>query len=100
MFSMPMDSDKLADLVVVDPGAQGAEEVDGLAGEGVDDVLHVMRADAVVLEDAHAHADAVLERRRPVELLHATVTDERGVQGGEVVTEGMGLGLRFGVGEG
>jgi hypothetical protein len=73
-------------LVVVHAGAQGAEEVDGLAREGVHQLLHVAAGDAVVVEDAHAHADAVLAGGVPVVLLHTPVTDEGGVQGGEVVT--------------
>ena len=42
--------------------------------------------DAVSHEDAHADADAVLAGGAPVELLHASVADERSVQGAEVVT--------------
>ena len=53
--------------------AQGTEEVDGLAGEGVNNGLDLAAANAVVLEDAHAHADAVLAGGRPVELLHAPI---------------------------
>ena len=76
---------KMACLVVVHARAQRAEEVDRLAGEGVDDGLHVQAADAVVLEDAHADADPVLPGGGPVELLHAAVADEGRVQRGEVV---------------
>jgi len=39
-----------------------------------------------VLEDAHAHADAVLAGRVPIVLLHASVTDQRRVQRREIVT--------------
>mmetsp|Transcript_8889 Transcript_8889/g.24868 ORF Transcript_8889/g.24868 Transcript_8889/m.24868 type:complete len:463 (-) Transcript_8889:14-1402(-) len=80
--------DPLADLVVVDAGAEGAEEIDGLAVEGADEHLDVLLLDAVSLEDAAGDADAVLEGGGPVVLLHASVTDERGVEGGEIVTGG------------
>ena len=40
----------------------------------------------VLLEDAHADTDAVLACGVPVVLLHTTITDQRGVQGGEIVT--------------
>ena len=72
-------------LVVVYPGAEGAEEVDGLAREGVDELDDVLVGDAVGAEDALAHADAVVAGGRPVELVHAPVADERRVQRGEVV---------------
>ncbi len=65
---------------------EGAEEVDGLAGEGVDNGFDLTAGDAVVLEDAHAHADAVLAGWVPVVLLHASVTDQRRVQRREIVT--------------
>ena len=74
-----------AHLVVVHPGTQGAEEVDGLAREGVDELDDVLLVDAVGAEDALADADAVLAGGRPVELLHTSITDERRVQRGEVV---------------
>jgi hypothetical protein len=77
--------DPPAHLVVVHPGAQRAEEVDGLAREGVDELGHVLLGDAVRAEDALAHADPVLAGGSPVELLHAAVADERRVQRGEVV---------------
>jgi hypothetical protein len=38
------------------------------------------------LEDAHAHADAVLAGGVPVVLLHTAITNEGCVQGGEIVT--------------
>ena len=66
--------------------AEGAEEVDGLAGEGVDNGLDLAAGDAVMLEDAHAHTDAVLAGGRPVELLHTSITDQGRVQGGEIVS--------------
>jgi hypothetical protein len=75
----------LAHLVVVDTGTQGTEEVDGLAGEGVDDLDDVIVGDVVGAEDALADTDPVLAGGSPVELLHTTVTDERRVEGGEVV---------------
>ena len=50
--------DPLADLVVVDAGAEGAEEIDGLAVEGADEHLDVLLLDAVSLEDAAGAADA------------------------------------------
>lgn len=65
---------------------EGAEEVDGLSGEGVHEVLHVSAVDAVVLEDAHAHSHAVVAAGRPVELLHASITDQRRVQSREIVS--------------
>ena len=65
---------------------EGTKEVDGLAGEGVDNGLDLAARHAIMLEDAHADADAVLARGRPVELLHAPVTDQGCVQGGEVIT--------------
>ena len=37
------------------------------------------------LEDASAHADAVLTSRGPIELLHAAITDEGCIQGAEVI---------------
>ncbi len=49
-------------------------------------MLDVGAVDAVVLEDAHAHAHAVVAAGRPVELLHAPVADQRRVQCAEVVT--------------
>ena len=67
-------------LVVVDTGPHGTEEVDGLAGEGVHDVLHLEAGDAVMLEDAHADANTVLTGGVPVELLHTAITDQRRVQ--------------------
>jgi len=57
-----------------------------LVGEGVDEHLDLALVDVVVLEDADAHADAVLAGRVPVVLLHAPVADERRVQRAEVVT--------------
>mmetsp|Transcript_11353 Transcript_11353/g.34115 ORF Transcript_11353/g.34115 Transcript_11353/m.34115 type:complete len:373 (-) Transcript_11353:479-1597(-) len=77
---------EVAHLVIVHTRAHGTEEVDGLAGEGVHDVLDLTPIHTVVLEDTHAHTNAVLAGGVPVELLHATVTDERRVQGTEVVT--------------
>ena len=41
--------------------------------------------DVVLAEDPLAHADAVVPRGRPVELLHAAVADERRVERGKVV---------------
>merc|ERR1712127_1088604 len=67
---------------------EGAEEIDGLAVEGADEHLDVLLLDAVSLEDAAGDADAVLEGGGPVVLIHASVTDERGVEGGEIVTGG------------
>ena len=44
-----------------------------------------LSVDAIVLEDAHAHADAVLAGRVPVVLLHPPVTDQWRVQRREIV---------------
>ena len=41
---------------------------------------------AIVLEDAHADTNTVLAAGGPVELLHATITNEGRVQGAEVIT--------------
>ncbi|OIF80114.1 hypothetical protein A7M47_17960 [Acinetobacter baumannii] len=77
--------DPLADLVVVHPGTQGTEEVDGLPREGVDELGNGLVGDAVGAEDTLADTDPVLAGGSPVDLLHTTVTDEWRVQGGEVV---------------
>jgi hypothetical protein len=50
--------------------------------------LDVVLLDTVGLEDTARDADAVLEGGGPVELVHAAITDEGRVQGGEVVTGG------------
>lgn len=57
-----------------------------MAGEGVDDLDDLLIGDVVGAEDSLADTDAVLAVGGPVELLHTAVTDEGGVQGGEVVT--------------
>jgi hypothetical protein len=73
-------------LVVVHACAQRSEEVDGLPREGVHQLLHLLAVEVVLVEDAHAHAHAVLTGGVPVVLLHAPITDEGSIQGGEVVT--------------
>merc|ERR1712127_17874 len=78
--------DKLADLVVVHLGAESTEEVDSLTGEAVHNHGNVVLGDAVLLEDTQGHTNAVRARGVPVELVHAAITDEGSVQGGEVVT--------------
>mmetsp|Transcript_19213 Transcript_19213/g.62568 ORF Transcript_19213/g.62568 Transcript_19213/m.62568 type:complete len:346 (-) Transcript_19213:309-1346(-) len=77
--------DPRAHAVVVDARAERAEKVDRLPLEGVDEALNVVAHDVVLLEDAARNADAVLARRAPVKLLHASVADERGVERGKVV---------------
>ena len=45
-----------------------------------------LTVDVILHEDTHAHADTVLTRWVPVELLHTSITNQGGVQGGEIVT--------------
>ena len=59
---------------------------DRLPGEGVDQLGDFIRANLVLPEDPLANTDTVLASGRPVELLHTSVTDKRGIQGGEIVT--------------
>lgn len=54
--------------------------------EGVDDLDDRLVADIVGLEDTLADTDTVVTGGSPVELLHTTVTDQRGVQRREIVT--------------
>mmetsp|Transcript_33755 Transcript_33755/g.95506 ORF Transcript_33755/g.95506 Transcript_33755/m.95506 type:complete len:252 (+) Transcript_33755:323-1078(+) len=75
-----------ADVVVVDTGTEGAEEVNGLTREHVNHQFNVGLGDAVISKDTHAHTNAVLTGGVPVELLHAPIADEGGIEGGEVVS--------------
>merc|ERR1711990_220560 len=72
--------------VIVDPGPKGTEEIDRLGWEGVDELLDGDGADVVLPKDSGANTDTVLSGWVPVELLHTSVTNERSVQGGEIVT--------------
>ncbi len=78
--------DKVPDFVVVHTCPQGSKEVDGLAGEGVHNLLHLTTSHTVLLEDTHGDTNAVLTSGSPVELLHTPVTNQWGVQGAEVIT--------------
>lgn len=57
-----------------------------MAWEGVDQLDDVLVGDIVGTEDTFAHTDTVVPSGSPVEFLHTTVTDERSVKSGEVVT--------------
>lgn len=52
----------------------------------IDQLDDFLLMQAVVSEDTGADADTVLAGRVPVKLLHTAVTDERSIQGGEIVT--------------
>jgi len=41
---------------------------------------------AAYLEDSHGNTDAVLACGGPIKLLHAPISDEGGIQGGEIIT--------------
>ena len=77
---------KLPDSVIIDTCSKGAEEVNGLAREGVHNLLHFTTGDTILLEDTHADTNAVLTSGGPVEFLHTPITNKRGIQGAEVIT--------------
>ena len=78
--------DELSDLIIIDSSSESTEEIDGLVREGVDELLDGGLADVVLLEDTSADSNSVLSGWVPVELLHTSITNERSVQGGEIVT--------------
>mmetsp|Transcript_15786 Transcript_15786/g.42866 ORF Transcript_15786/g.42866 Transcript_15786/m.42866 type:complete len:397 (+) Transcript_15786:291-1481(+) len=80
--------DEVAHHLIVHAGSKGAEEINGLAGKVVHQGLHISTVDIIIHEDAHAHANAILAGGVPVELLHASITNQGGVQGREIVTGG------------
>lgn len=51
----------LTHLVVIDAGAKSAEEIDRLPWESIYQLLHISAVNIVMLEDAHAHTNAVLQ---------------------------------------
>ena len=57
-----------------------------MARELVNKRDNVFILDLVGPEDTLANTDTVLTSRGPVELLHTSITDERSVEGGEIVT--------------
>jgi hypothetical protein len=80
--------DELSDLVVVHTSSQGAKEIDGLAVESFNQASNVILADTVSHEDTVGNTNTIFKGRGPVELFHTTITNQRSVQSGEIVTGG------------
>mmetsp|Transcript_1153 Transcript_1153/g.7498 ORF Transcript_1153/g.7498 Transcript_1153/m.7498 type:complete len:252 (+) Transcript_1153:291-1046(+) len=82
----PNTSNEVAYHVIVHTRTKSTKEIDGLAREGIHKQLYVLLRHAILTEDAHRYTNAILPGWLPVELLHTPITNERGIQGGEIVT--------------
>mmetsp|Transcript_19601 Transcript_19601/g.27141 ORF Transcript_19601/g.27141 Transcript_19601/m.27141 type:complete len:414 (-) Transcript_19601:155-1396(-) len=93
----PCGRDPFAHAVIIHARSESSKEIDGLPGECVDNCLNIIGGHVIFLEDSSGNSDTVRARRVPVELLHTSITNERRVQGGEIVSGAYNGNTRDGV---
>ncbi|MBT2924258.1 hypothetical protein PO29_18525, partial [Vibrio anguillarum] len=72
--------------IIIDSGTESTEEVDRLAWEGINKLDDTFLGNVVGPEYTLANTNTVLSGWCPVEFFHTTITNERSIQSGEVIS--------------